>query len=87
MHDHTYHRDIYIALPDRLILSAFLGYKIIEENDIPRDVSPLVCDEQEFEARFGFIRSPSVSDGDAMAEDDAANADEIESADAKSDQS
>jgi hypothetical protein len=69
-HDHTYHRDIYIALPDRLILSAFLGYKVIEENEIPRNVIPLVCDEREFEQRFGFVRSPSLSDDNGTPADD-----------------
>jgi hypothetical protein len=87
VHDHTYHRDIYIALPDRLIMSVFLGYKIIEEDEIPGNVSPLVCDEQEFQQRFGLVQSPSLGDdGEAMQEDDAAHADETESAEAKPDQ-
>ena len=51
--DHTHHRDVYIAVPDRLMLTAFLAYKVIDESEVPREVNLLMGDADEFKERFG----------------------------------
>ena len=45
----NWHRDIFICVPDQAMLSAFIGYKVIDESEVPRELDALVCDEADFE--------------------------------------
>jgi hypothetical protein len=47
-----YHRDVYVGVPDRQILDMFLGYKVIEETDLPKQALMLAGDASEFSNRF-----------------------------------
>ena len=51
--EHPFHRDIFICVPDRLMLSRFQGYKVIEESEIPRQAAILAGNRDAFEKRFG----------------------------------
>jgi hypothetical protein len=47
-----FHRDVYVGVPDRQILGMFVGYKVIEETDLPKQALMLAGDESEFSNRF-----------------------------------
>ena len=47
------YRDVYVAVPDAQSLRMFVGYKTVEEKDLPKQANMLAGDEPEFENRFG----------------------------------
>lgn len=47
-----YHRDVYVAVPDKMSLVGFVGYQHVEEKDLPKSAALLAGDGDDFKKRF-----------------------------------